>query len=143
MHQMNHRLFAPMLAAVVVALMALCGAPAAHAQFPPTCTAADLTINNQTPCDIKLCLKGPNGVFCWLVPPSPPPTVVPFPPGFIPGGVGNTGNNTTYPFVPYPLVNGWWWVQNITLGLCCCDVFYDPASCTIWIRPTTAPPPCQ
>jgi hypothetical protein len=143
---MNHRWFATMLVATVVAVTALFGTSAAHAQFPPPCGAADLTITNFTQCDIKFCLKGFTGgvttTFCWFVP-AAQTTVVPFPPGFLPGGVVNTGNNTTYPFVPHPFVAGWWWVPNITLGACCCDVFYDPATCTMWIRPTTSPGPCQ
>ena len=147
MPHMYHRSFAAILVAAVVALTALFGAQAARAQFPPPCApGATLTITNFTQCDIKFCLKGFVGPttasFCWFVP-ATQTIMVPYPAGFVPGGVVNTGNNTTYPFVPYPFVAGWWWVQNITLGLCCCDVFYDPASCTIWIRPTASLPPCQ
>lgn len=140
----THRSFAAMVLAAVVAVTVLFGASTAHAQIP--CGAANLTIKNGTACDIKFCLKGFQGGFtatyCWFAP-AGQATVVPMPPGFAPAGVVNTGNNTTYPFVPCPVATAPWWVPNITLGGCCCDVFYDPAICVMWIMNTTSPPPCQ
>jgi hypothetical protein len=59
--------------------------------------------------------------------------------------------------IPYPVVqpgppsppapvgsNGW--ISNITVGPApgsCVDLYLDLANCTVYVFPTTAPPPCR
>lgn len=141
MLQMNHRSFAAMLVAAVVAVMALFGTTAADAQPPPPCGGTSLTITNLTPCGTTFCVEDINGSrFCRFVPAN---QSISLSPGAGVAGVVHTGNNITYPFVPNPFIPGGWWVPNIRLGACCSDVIYDLPSCTMWIRLTTSPPPCQ
>lgn len=128
--------------AAALAIVALFGATA-HAQIPPLCGAADLTIKNGTGCDLDLCLKGYDQVDCWNVPANDG-IVVPVPAGFEPVGAVNTGNNTTYEFVQTtPDPNDPWVVENITISGCCVDVFFDPTNCVVWVVNTSSPPPCQ
>ncbi len=137
-----HHVFTAMALAAIVAVAVLLGAPTAQAQLPPPCGAPNLTIKNGTACNLNFCVKGTGGTFCWAVP-AGTAIVVPMPLGFVPGGIVNTGNNTTYPFVPSPDITRPWWVPNITVSGCCVDVYYDPAICVMWVMNTTSPPPCQ
>ncbi|MBS1911217.1 MAG: hypothetical protein JST22_04465 [Bacteroidetes bacterium] len=141
MNSRHRTMLTAMAITTLMVLAMLTTVRTAHAQ-PPPCGAPNLTIKNGTACTINFCLKGIGGVFCWTVP-AGTVTVVPMPPGFVPLGVINTGNNTTYPFIPSGQPQAPWWVPNITLSGCCCDVLYDPSICVMWILNTTSPPPCQ
>lgn len=141
MHRTRHAFFSMALAAI--AALFVFGATDVLAQGPPPCGAADLIIKNGTNCDLDFWLKGDGGAFNWPVAANDV-TVVTLPLGFVPLGVVNTGNNTTYEFItPSPDPSAPWWVPNITISGCCVDVFYDPANCVMWVLDTSSPPPCQ
>lgn len=141
----NVRRRAALLAATLFVALALTGARNAHAQV---CGAANLTVISSAPCFVNLSLQTSIGVLTW---PMPPGTTSQFaiPPGTNIMAVISLGGNT-YPWVPNPTAPPSLWVPNVTLATpppppsgCCVDVFYEPAACTIWIRPTTALPPCR
>lgn len=137
------------VAALVTMILMAIAVDTASAQLgppplPPPCGAADLTVNNLSGCDLNLCLKAtpPMNPWCFFVPAGAFGWLIPIPPGTTIGGIVGDAN-ISYPFVAHPTIAGIWWVENITVSGCCVDVYYDPATCTMRVVPTTAPPPCQ
>lgn len=119
----------------------------------PPCPA--ITINNNTLCTAQLnFVPVPPG---WPNPVLVPATgsiVLPGPPVggmFTINGIRSMGG-IFYPFLapPFPVIvncgAGDWWISNVTLGPppgCCFDICANPATCTINLNPSGAPPPCR
>lgn len=130
------------VAAALFSLITLFTTSTAQAQlFPPQCSP--ITVQNGTLCNINFCLKPSFGpALCVALGPGGI-GVINVPLGVQFGGVISAAN-IGYPFVPSPIAAAPWWVPNVTLALgCCCDVYYDPVTCTMRIVNTASLPPCN
>lgn len=147
------------LAIMAVAVLGTVLAPSGAAAQP----CANITVCNYAPCPINLCLRdGAGVVWCFPVvanpgpipprppfPPFPPPPpagcpVFATPPGVIMTGVVSMGG-FFYPFIANPLAPPPVWVPNVTVGPagCCVDVYFNQATCQVWVYPSGGPPPCR
>ena len=147
----TRREFLAVLVASVAMLAIIAGTASAQLgpppNLPPPCVSGNLVVNNASGCTVDLCLKAtpPINPWCFTIPVGAIGWPVTLPAGTTIGGIISLAN-IGYPFVPHPFLAGIWWVQNVNLGPfpgCCCDVYYDPANCTMRITPTTGGPPCQ
>lgn len=111
------------------------------AQGPPPCNGGTLTITNNCPFAVNLCLQSIPPIGCINVPPSLTIQVEGLPDPIRIVGVSSAGMKS-YPFVARPAPPPFW-VPGIALPPTgqCCNVLYDPATCVITINPA-GPPPC-
>jgi hypothetical protein len=125
----------------IALVLALAFAAAGRATAQP-CGASVITIGNSTPCTVTLCLRTNLGPICQTLNPGAS-VVVPLVAAVNIMGVISAGG-VTYVFVPSP-IPGIQWVPNVTLppAGCCCDVYYDPSTCSLRIVPSSSVPPCN
>ena len=128
-----HFLMMAMVAVVMVTLATVCGTDTARGQA--VCNSPNLTIINNSTCAVAPCLTRP-GLTALCFPPVPGGITSSFgvPPGTIFSGV-QTAGGTGIAWVPSlapppPLVVACF---RAAPSNCCVDIFYDPATCTIWI----------
>jgi hypothetical protein len=124
--------------ATVLLLMFAAGRAAAQ-----PCGAFTITFGNNTSCKVDICISTNLGNVCSGVLAPGGSVVTPLvAPVTLLGAISAGG--ITYPFVASP-IPGFQWAPNIALppSGCCCDVIYDPNTCTVKAVPTSAPPPCQ
>lgn len=119
-----------MLAGVAAIVMALC-VTAASAQCP------SVTITNNVNCTVNLCLYSLTSaqLVCTTVAPGASVTVL-LPAGFVPAGAVSAASNR-YAFAATGCTVCF--SQRTLLPvICCAQVCYDPAACTVTIDPCTS-----
>jgi hypothetical protein len=141
-----------LMAIAVLACLGAIAAPAQPLTWNPPCKTITFVNNTGCPATINLVTLPAGGVPVTVVPPfgTVGPIAVPaVPPGMAITGLVSGGGLTYNMVQPAPVPpppapppaapNGWIPTVSLGNGFCCNDVYFDLASCTVYIFPTAFP----
>jgi len=146
---MNGRIRLSLATLLCAVLLGTVAATAQPLLWNPPC--GTIRVKNATGLTVTVnVVTTPPGVVGPLTaPPGLPSPVVPVPAGTTVNGITSLGG-IIYPVIqpgppspPAPFIsNGW--IPNVTIapGICV-DLYLDLLNCTIYVAPSTAPPPCR